>query len=58
MSHEIPDYYQSLMKDWIRIDLPPHANPHDIAAKCHVPPGSYFATPSSMWLERRPMSMP
>ena len=51
MPYEIPDYYRTLMKDWVRLDLPPHANPHDVAAKCHVPPGSYFATADSLWLE-------
>lgn len=51
MTDDIPDHYRSFMKDWHRIELPPHANAHDIAAKCFIPPSSYFATASALWLE-------
>lgn len=51
MTDDIPDHYRSFMKDWHRIELPPHANAHDIAAKCFIPPSSYFATAGSLWLE-------
>ena len=31
--------------------MPADTNPHTIAAKCHIPAGSYFATAGALWLE-------
>jgi hypothetical protein len=53
MSDEIPPHYRALLKDWLKIDLPPHVNPHAIAATCNIPPGSYFVAGGAMLLERQ-----
>lgn len=50
---EIPEHYRNLLKDWLRIAVPPHANPHTIAAKCNIPIGSYFVTSGAMLLEAK-----
>lgn len=51
MSDDIPDHYRALLKDWHRIELPPHVNPHSVALKCDIPLGSYFVAGGTMLVE-------
>lgn len=48
---DIPSHYQTLLKDWLRIEVPPHLNAHAVAAKCNIPIGSYYVTSGAMLIE-------
>ena len=48
---EIPEHYRVLLKDWLRIEIPPHVNAHAVAMRCNIPIGSYFVTSGAMLVE-------
>jgi hypothetical protein len=48
---DIPSHYRTLLKDWLRIEVPPHLNAHAVATKCNIPIGSYYVTSGAMLIE-------